>query len=720
MNHFRNTFIIFLILGLSTLSFAQHIKFSDAERTIIRLQDERRGIDTITRYLDSKEENVAWRAAIALANIADTTTRHTLILHLSKETRQDVIDGIAFALGVLGPDKEAAEALLEKATKYNHFSEACYVALGRTFPKEDIKDLSPILGMALGAKGKAGYSLSTPLGVSSALMEIGLRKLINEDCIGFLEALESDDDPVVRWHCAYALSRTEDSVLLSKHLDLIKLFLKDIGSPESRMFAATALGRVHNDEAGKILIEAARSETEWRVRVNIFNAIAKLPRFSSAIHEVLKKAVTESSKENLTGEHVARTALDVIDQMIAAGKVSSPDSVGIREWLTDYQPNYELHEEQSLRIRSQCMIPLARLGADEEKLRGICSFISYNDRTVEINVWKAVGLIPDTLAFYRMLQRVFSTPPYNVGYVLDGMHSLWEIAKKDTTLMKQLEESHYANLYRHMLIRFASLTDDPSVVSTTLEQIKDPLILKDSMRIEAEEYLLQYLDKFEYPKYHDHLISILSAIKWLKPKNDTFSIKLLDIRKKAASEWGDRALVDTINATINTINPTLDFKAITVKLIREPIDWKTLEQMPDTFLIPSRLGFMYVKPLTYYAPLTVLNIYKLAKINFFANCYFHRIVPNFVIQSGDITGTGDGGPGYSIRTEIAPIRYDSAGVVGMASSGKDTEGSQWFITECPTPHLNTRYTIWGEIVRGKEKIEKYQLNDQIENILPYK
>jgi cyclophilin family peptidyl-prolyl cis-trans isomerase len=91
-----------------------------------------------------------------------------------------------------------------------------------------------------------------------------------------------------------------------------------------------------------------------------------------------------------------------------------------------------------------------------------------------------------------------------------------------------------------------------------------------------------------------------------------------------------------------------------------------------------------------------------------------------VIQTGDNSGTGDGGPGYSIRTEISPVRYDDEGAVGMASSGKDTEGSQWFVTHCPTPHLNTRYTIWGEIVKGRENIEKYLLNDQIINVIPYK
>ncbi len=714
----RIKLIFLVVLFFHSLSFAQHVKFSEAERTIIRLQDERRGIDTITRYLDSKDEKVAWRTAIALANIHDTNSRHVLIRALGKETRPYVIDGIAFALGVLGPNAVSANAIFESLPK-NRNSEEMFIALARTFPKENIKDLNLILGMGLGEIDKKPAPPHTEiLAISSTLMQLGLRKLIDDDNIEMCRILESDSDPVVRWHCAYALSRTEDSTLLAKHLDIVKLYLKDVGSAESRMFAATALGRVHNEEAGRILIEAARSETEWRVRVNIFNAIGKLPRFSSAIDDVLKKAVTESSKENLTGEHVARTALDVIDQMIAAGKVSSPDSVTVREWLSDYEPGKELHEDQSLRIRSQIMVPLARLGANEERIKEIGSFISFNDRTTEINVWKAMGTIPDTVAFFRLLARVFTSAPNNVNYVLDGLHSQWEIAKKDTSFMKQLDKAHYSSMYRHMLIRFPNVTDDPAVVSATMEQVKDPFIVRDSLREEAQEYLLQYLDKYAYPKYHDQLISIFSAIAYLKPKNDTIKTKLEDIIKKAALEWGDQMIVDSGGAALTALGVLP--KPATVKLIRQPIDWKKIEALPDTMLIQTQYGFMFLKLDTYNAPLTALNMYKLAKINFFANNYIHRVVPNFVIQSGDNTGTGDGGPGYAIRTEISPARYDSTGVVGMASSGKDTEGSQWFITHCPTPHLNTRYTIWGQIVKGTEKIEKYMLNDVIENITPYK
>jgi cyclophilin family peptidyl-prolyl cis-trans isomerase len=177
-------------------------------------------------------------------------------------------------------------------------------------------------------------------------------------------------------------------------------------------------------------------------------------------------------------------------------------------------------------------------------------------------------------------------------------------------------------------------------------------------------------------------------------------------------------VVDSAEAALTSMGVL--YREPVVKLIRDSIDWNKIEHMPDTMLIQSKFDMIYIKLNTYESPLSALNMIKLAKINWFANNFIHRIVPNFVIQSGDNTGTGDGGPDYRIRTEIAPTRYDSAGVVGMASSGKDTEGSQWFITECPTPHLNTRYTIWGEVVKGGENIEKFQLNEKIDNMISYR
>jgi cyclophilin family peptidyl-prolyl cis-trans isomerase/HEAT repeat protein len=99
------------------------------------------------------------------------------------------------------------------------------------------------------------------------------------------------------------------------------------------------------------------------------------------------------------------------------------------------------------------------------------------------------------------------------------------------------------------------------------------------------------------------------------------------------------------------------------------------------------------------APQTIKNFITLARKGYFNGLRVHRVVPDFVIQDGDPTGTGSGGPGYTIRCEYNQLRYE-AGMVGMALSGKDTGGSQWFVTLSPQPHLNGRYTIFASVTRG--------------------
>jgi len=103
------------------------------------------------------------------------------------------------------------------------------------------------------------------------------------------------------------------------------------------------------------------------------------------------------------------------------------------------------------------------------------------------------------------------------------------------------------------------------------------------------------------------------------------------------------------------------------------------------------------------APLAAWNFSELAGKSFFDGAVVHRVVPNFVVQDGDPRGDGFGGPGYTIRDEFNPLGYD-AGVLGMASDGKDTAGSQWFVTLSPQPHLDGRYTSFGRVVRGLREI----------------
>ena len=115
------------------------------------------------------------------------------------------------------------------------------------------------------------------------------------------------------------------------------------------------------------------------------------------------------------------------------------------------------------------------------------------------------------------------------------------------------------------------------------------------------------------------------------------------------------------------------------------------------------------------APQTVKNFIRLAEKGYFDGLSVHRVVPNFVIQDGDPTGTGSGGPGYTIRCEYNRLRY-GPGMVGMALSGKDTGGSQWFITHSPQPHLNGRYTIFARVVRGQDVVWRVVQGDEVKKV----
>ncbi|AGC46413.1 peptidyl-prolyl cis-trans isomerase [Myxococcus stipitatus DSM 14675] len=115
------------------------------------------------------------------------------------------------------------------------------------------------------------------------------------------------------------------------------------------------------------------------------------------------------------------------------------------------------------------------------------------------------------------------------------------------------------------------------------------------------------------------------------------------------------------------------------------------------------------------APLTSGNLYGLARKGYFNGITFHRVVPDFVAQGGDPRGDGEGGPGYSIRCEMTRRPY-LRGVLGMALSGKDTGGSQFFFTHAPQPHLDGRYTVFGEVVSGMDTVDALLEGDVIREV----
>ena len=123
-------------------------------------------------------------------------------------------------------------------------------------------------------------------------------------------------------------------------------------------------------------------------------------------------------------------------------------------------------------------------------------------------------------------------------------------------------------------------------------------------------------------------------------------------------------------------------------------------------------GAMVIELFADKTPLTVNNFVFLSREGYYDGVIFHRVIDNFMAQGGDPTGTGRGGPGYQFKDEFDPnLKHDKQGVLSMANAGPGTNGSQFFITHGPTPHLNNRHTVFGQVVEGLDVLMSIPARD---------
>lgn len=181
------------------------------------------------------------------------------------------------------------------------------------------------------------------------------------------------------------------------------------------------------------------------------------------------------------------------------------------------------------------------------------------------------------------------------------------------------------------------------------------------------------------------------------------------VRLRAAAAFGDSAVVRAWGPAlpVETGRTAADY----VRVVRERVVPALSGERPRVRITTSR-GDIVAELFAADAPLTVESFLSLARVGYFDGQEWPRVVPNFVIQGGDPRGDTSGGPGYAIRDEINRHPYDR-GTVGMALSGPDTGGSQFFITHSPHPHLDGGYTVFGRIVEGMDVVDAILQGDRI-------
>ena len=212
---------------------------------------------------------------------------------------------------------------------------------------------------------------------------------------------------------------------------------------------------------------------------------------------------------------------------------------------------------------------------------------------------------------------------------------------------------------------------------------------------------------------NDAALAILDALAKPKTKaaNDAIAT-VLDSRDHLLRRRAVRLLKDngvgelSIHiGIVQTRNTEADYRRAIARIGKKP-----------TATVVTSQGSFTIEFLPEDATMNVDNFLQLAKRGYFNGQTIPRVVPNFVVQAGDPRGDQNGGPGYTIRCEINQVPYERA-AVGMALSGKDTGGSQWFVTHSPQPHLDGGYTVFGRVIRGMEVIDRIARGDRIVRVI---
>lgn len=714
---------------------------------IVKAEDARVYDTTLEELIASDNAEVRSRAALAAGRIGDEKAVPALAALLENDPEIDVRTMAAFALGEI-ESLSGADAILKALRDEKtpdavraRAAEAAGKIVGANAAKgknEKVEDLGEAILDTLGAQDKLGAKQSREVvlaGITAALRgharatTPGLSKEEVEAIeTGFVVSkFLTNLDARVRADAANTISRAR----YKKANQALRAMLLSETDPVARANAARALGSAEDKEAFGLLLEAAVEDDDSRVRVSAIRSLGAL-KDAKAAEKLLERGALLLKKSG--GPHF-----------------SNPSE-----------------KNEMLELSTVLGRLLAKTG--DEKAVKFLTDLGVRDNFNSPEVHLAIARIsPASILELKMPENI-CTPdsarrvPYCWQFFSAWAQGLGELAtldEKDASRAKAAEllqktlKNQFENRQAADQVTRTAVSDQLAAYAAfkpaDISQVARDFLTHDDLFIRAaaagvladqpvSKENVEALKKafgraLIFDKaYNDAQLGIIDTI-WKLDKKESVGTLLVAlsapdhlVRKKAMDLLGDKDLQKDFPGASTSLEraraqgkdrPQAYSPATGTKLgsiVNKPADYMRAVSRRNgavRAVFVTEKGSFTIELLPEDAPLTVDNFVNLARSGYFNGVMVHRVVPNFVMQDGDPRGDGNGGPGWSIRCEVNMVPYDR-GAVGMALSGKDTGGSQWFVTHSPQPHLDGGYTVFGNVnAEGMKVVDNIARGDKI-------
>ena len=671
---------------------------------ISRAEDELRYDKTLADLMKNADARIRTRAALAAGRIGDEDAIPALVNLLQNDKDEKARAMAAFALGEIESIK-AADAILS-VLKNNEMADSIRAraveAAGKIAAansKDEKAQLGEAILDALEMEDRRAAKQSKEVVLLGITAVLRARPAEADFVVAkFLTNL----DARVRADAANTLARIRAKTANEK----LRAMLLSDDDPVARANAARALGAAEDKDSFNLLLEAALSDDDSRVRVNAIRSVGILKDAKAAdkLLERGEKLSADYKKSKFANPFEKNELLEIA--IVLGSILEKTKNEKALKFLDDLIEVDKLHSAE---------IPTARMKISRTKFDPQ----SYNNLAIDesdLNIARTLFQLIGEVSNFGEPENEFK----------EEMIEFSEDILKDF-IEKESNEKNLIPALPELLSSFAKFkTDDlDSVLRSSLNH-KDIFIRATAAELlggqsateeNIEALKTAFAESLKTDKdYNDAQLAILSALVKLDKPQSFESLRLALnapdhlVRRRAANLIKQNDLTkdfSNIEKIIGTVKPH-DAKTKTKlgQVLNTNADYTRAVSRKNGSIkavLATEKGTFTIDLLPEDAPLTVDNFIKLAKSNYFNGVAVHRVVPNFVMQDGDPRGDGNGGPGWSIRCEINMIPYER-GTVGMALSGKDTGGSQWFVTHSPQPHLDGGYTVFGRVSEKDMKI----------------